>query len=356
MIAITYYDWNATLAYDAKITCVVGARGIGKTYGIRLQAIRDYLKHGHRFVEIVRHNAELEGTDAIQVNYFSRIAENGEFPDCEFKCTGKLAYISRKHDSKDKPVWELMGYFVALSTFQRTKKRTFSRVKRIIFDEALLERHSDRWHNYLPNEVNLLSSVVNTIARERKDSDSPQPRVYLLGNACDLVNPYFARWKIYDVPEFGYTKREGGAFLLHYVESDPDAMGARDTVAAAISGFGELSDMAILNEFLTVDDSYIARKPSRAKFAFGMVHQASKFGVWLDEREGYYYVDSSIPNGAPTVYALTADDARPNYVIAKRAQRALKGFTELYYMGCVRYANASIREGFLRAMKIYGIY
>ena len=50
-----YYDWNKTLAYDADVTMVVGARGIGKTYGVRLQCIMDYIKNGFRFVELVRY-------------------------------------------------------------------------------------------------------------------------------------------------------------------------------------------------------------------------------------------------------------------------------------------------------------
>ena len=81
------------------------------------------------------------------------------------------------------------------------------------------------------------------------------------------------------------------------------------------------------------------------------------WGVWLDWREGYYYVVEGLPkslDGAP-VYALTAADARPNYVLARRAQKSLKGFTDLYYLGIVRYQNRSVRSAFLDAMRLYGI-
>lgn len=353
---MSFYDWNKTLSYDAEITSVIGARGIGKTYGLRLQAIRDYLNNGYRFLEIVRHNAELEGDDAIQRDYFLRIAENEEFPEYQFKCVGKHAYIAKKCAEDKKPEWQMFGYFVALSTFQRAKKRTFSKVKRIIFDEAYLERHSDRWHNYLPNEVNLLSSVVNTAARERADTESVKPRVYLLGNACDLVNPYFARWHVGDVPKFGYTWYENKTFLLHYVKNETTEL-TKDSVASHIAGAGALSDMAILNEFLKQDDSYFGKKPARAKLAFAIVYLRNKYGVWLDESEGYYYVTPDFPSRTKSpIYALTADDARPNYIIAKRAQKALKGFTELYYMGVVKYKDHATRDGFLKAMQLYGIY
>ena len=33
-----YYDWHKTLSYNADVTMVIGARGIGKTYGLRKQS------------------------------------------------------------------------------------------------------------------------------------------------------------------------------------------------------------------------------------------------------------------------------------------------------------------------------
>ena len=49
-----FYDWERTLSYDADITMVIGARGYGKTYGLRRQFLRDYIGKGYRFVEVVQ--------------------------------------------------------------------------------------------------------------------------------------------------------------------------------------------------------------------------------------------------------------------------------------------------------------
>ena len=56
-----YYDWEKTLSYDADVTMVIGARGVGKTFGLRRQFIRDYLRHEWRFVEVTRYKNELSG-------------------------------------------------------------------------------------------------------------------------------------------------------------------------------------------------------------------------------------------------------------------------------------------------------
>ena len=36
-----FYDWQKTLSYDADVTMVIGTRGVGKTFGLRTQFIRD---------------------------------------------------------------------------------------------------------------------------------------------------------------------------------------------------------------------------------------------------------------------------------------------------------------------------
>ena len=38
-----FYDWHKTLSYDADVTMVIGPRGVGKTFGLRKQCIKDFL-------------------------------------------------------------------------------------------------------------------------------------------------------------------------------------------------------------------------------------------------------------------------------------------------------------------------
>ena len=151
-----FYDWNKTLSYDADVTMVIGARGIGKTFGLRKQCIKDFLRDGSRFVEITRYNNELSG---VSDGYFNRLSSLPDFSDYVFKSDARYAYIADKDETKKKPEWKLIGYFVSLSSAQRMKKRTFDHVRRLIFDEAILER-SDRYHRYLPNEFGTLANLV----------------------------------------------------------------------------------------------------------------------------------------------------------------------------------------------------
>ena len=349
-----YYDWNKTLSYDADVTMVIGARGIGKTYGLRLQFIRDFIKDGSRFVELTRHKNELSDFSAT---YFNRIVENEEFPDYVFKTTPRHAYIADKPKKDEKPKWKLCGYFGALTEAQAMKKRTYSKVKRMLLDEAVIDKRLDRYHNYLPNEFGILANILDSVSRERKEtSNSDRCRVYLLGNACDLLNVYFAAYGINDEPKIGYSWHKGKTMLLHYVK---DAIYASEKSKETVAGrmLSNTADelVASANEFLRASNDFVFKRPKHAKFYFGIVYRDLKFGVWADFKDGLYYVTNKIPKNATPVYALTASDNKINYIMAKRAEGVLRSFVDLYYVGIIRYETPYIKERFIEVLNLFGV-
>lgn len=347
-----YYNWNDTLAYDADVTMVVGSRGIGKTYGIRLQAIRDHIKNGYNFVEVVRYKNELSGVSA---GYFDRIYSNGEFSDKIFHTNNNMAYIADKPAEGEKPNWELCGYFLALSQAQQIKKRTFNKVKRIIFDEAILDK-TDRFHHYLPREFTVLANLVDTVSRERADTKGIPPRLYLLGNALDVMNPYFVHYNV-GVPKRGYSWHKNKTMLLHYAEDKEYATEKSiQTVAGRMLAGTEEGGIANENEFARMNDDFIMKKTREAKFTFGVIYNGQKFGVWTDWTNGYYFVTSKIPNNTEKpVFTLTLDENRFNYIAARRAETMLQGFTEMHYAGVIRYESIPLREKFKEILTIFGV-
>lgn len=353
-----YYDWNNTLSYDADVTMVVGGRGIGKTYGARLQFVRDYLKNESRFVELVRNKSDLPG---FVNGYFSRIVSNNEFPDYIFNAEGSTAYIAKKLSKKEKnknlkPKWEVMGYFLALSKAQKVKRNTYDNVKRIMLDEAIIDKRLSPYDRYLPNEYSILASLVDTTSREIPGTPKKKrPRVILLGNAVDLVNPYFQRYKIYE-PKFGYTWHDGKTMLLHYVKDEEYAKAKMEDTVAGRMLAGTLDGViSAANTFYMGTEDYVFKKPKYAKFYFGIIYKETQYGVWIDEKEGYYYVNMNIPNNASPIFALTASDNRVNYIMARRMETALKGFIDMYYIGIVRFETQYIKENFIEILNLFGV-
>ena len=351
-----YYDWEKTLSYDADVTMVVGARGLGKTFGLRKQFIRDYKKDGSRFVEVVRYKNELSG---VSDGYFGRLEELEENERYIFKTDTRYAYIAEKpsEDTEKKPKvsWHIIGYFIAMTDAQKHKKKTFNKVRRIVLDEAVIER-ADRFHNYLPNEFATLADIVDTVSRERADTKGIRPRVYLLGNACDFGNPYFGNYGVTSDLTFGYRWFAGKTFLLHYVDADEYASEKlRGTVAGRMLAGSDAGKVSAMNQFTGLSSDFVEKKPKHARFLFAIRFNGDYFGVWVDYMNGFYYVTEKYPKDAKAIYYFSNEDAKVNYIAARKTSRLFQTFAEVYYMGCLRYESVDIKRRFYDVLKCFGI-
>ena len=298
-----YYDWEKTLSYDADMTMVIGARGCGKTYGIRQQCIRDYIKHGYRFVELCRYKNELS---LVSDGYFNRLAKDPLFVAYEFKTDARYAYMRIKEDKKSKKSnWMIIGYFVALTEGQKLKKRTFDNVRRIIFDEAVLDT-TNQYHRYLKNEYVALIDIVDTVSRERADTEGIKPRIYLLGNACDITNPYFSIMGVLgtDLNSFGYKWYRNKTFLLHYVDPKEYAKEKLEGTVAGRMAKGTVAETTnVTNSFIVNTEEFVGKKVAvvtnlkpvklRGVLSEGMILAASEGG-----KLSALTVDDEIPDGA----------------------------------------------------------
>lgn len=358
-----YYDWSKTFSFNADVTMVITRRDRGKTFGLRMAALDDAIRHGYRFVEVVRHShAELP---EVMAGYFEKLAMLPKYSGYEFKTEARRGYyrpVPPPPDDGDEDVeerasdepWRLACYFVALSDAQNAKKRTYINVRKIIFDEALIE--PDPHHRYLPREWQVLANLVDTVTRETGLGDGVRPHLYLLSNACSLTNPYFAAWRIDSVPPYGYSWWMGHRVLLHYEDPKDAPIDRAETTLAGrmISGTDE-GRTALENEFIVAATDDIHPKPSCATFWAGLIYMGTEFGVWIDWVDGYYYVTRSIPKNAKHVYALTRRDNSANRLIARSATPAMKAIAAAHYDRIIRYDSVATREQLLDALQMFGV-
>ena len=350
---MAYYNWNDTLARDALVTMVVGYRGVGKTYGLRRQFVRDWLRDGSRFCDISRTKAERK---RVAPGYFSKLEENGDADGLIFKYAGDRCYAAERPAEGEKPDWRLMGYFVALTEAIAAKKQTYVGVRRIVFDEALIDRSISPYSRYLSNEFAILANLVDSITRENVDNETRTPRLYLLGNAVDLTNPYFIGYGIDRVPAHGYTWHDGKRFLLHYPDADPDTVERK--VGTTLSGYlasktGQ-GTSALYNDFSTGGEGLIQPRPRGSSFLYGYRFNGAVYGVW-QSRDSYIYICGRIPKGGATVYALSSEDESVDLVMARRNEGVFLFLKDCFYGGIVRYDSEGTRAAFLDMLKIFGV-
>lgn len=348
-----FYDWQKTMSYqtgnNGEVCLVLGAKDIGKTYGLRKKCIERFIKRPEElFCELCRTENELK---VVAPNYFSKVGE--EFPNYIFKTEKKCGYIAKRPAEGSKPDWQLLCYFVSLSSFQQEKKRTFVKPKRFIFDEAVIDT-KDRYHRYLPEEFFILMNLLDSISRQQP-GDGYQYYVYLLGNAVDLTCPYLRYLGISKLPDFGYSYYKNKSVLLHYVEPwDAEDKRAYTLVGRMLAGHDE-SRIIFDNEFEDTTGREIAKKSSNAKYRFALSWGKMKFAVWVDMKRGIWYITSKFPKGAVNVYTLAKRDSTLNYQVIDRASPLMTTLVKIYYIGGLRYESAHLREAFFEILTFLGV-
>lgn len=341
-----YYNWDRIFSYNAYLNLIVTARGKGKTYGLRKQFIRDYKKDRSRFVEVCRYDSQMP---LVMNGYFDKLIANGDAGSYIFKYERECVYIAEEPLEGEKAEWELMGYFVALSKEQQAKRRTFANVKRMVFDEFILEPGTRP--GYLSHEYRKLVNLIDTVAREQPGEDT-QLRVYMLSNACDLINPYFTEFGITSAPKYGYTWLQRGDVLLHYDDDPVYTSGKRETLAGRLSR-GNLEDM-ITNVISNAHDGFIAEKPRSAKHSFTFLYEGEEYSVWRDWNSGTAYVNGKTPSDGIR-YALSMPDMRPNVTLMRRTSGYMRTLSDMVYNGCVYWDTPARREGFTSLAKMMGV-
>lgn len=349
-----YYDWNKTMSYqtgtNGEICLVLGAKDIGKTFGLRLKCVERFIKHKELFCEICRTNEELK---AVSAGYFDKLQQAGFFADYVFKTEKGCGYIAPKPPEDEKPEWQLLCYFVALTNFQREKKRTYVSPRRFIFDEAVIDT-KDRYHRYLPDEFLILANLLDSISRQQPGSDYSY-NVYMLGNSVDMTCPYLQSLGINKIPSFGYSFYKNKTVLLHYVEPwDADDRRAYTLVGRMLDGHDE-SKVIFDNVFEDTSGKEIMKKTPNASYKFAFRWGKATFAIWADMKRGIWFVNRKLPKDAGNVYTLAKKDSSVNYDVVRKADPLARMLCEFYYIGGLRYDSPSTREAFFEILSFLGI-
>lgn len=349
-----FYDWDATLSRqtgtNGEICLVLGAKDIGKTFGLRLKCVNRFIKYNELFAEICRSKDEKKH---VAKGYFDKLQQAGFFKDYLFKTDSDCGYIADLPKGDAKPQWRLCCYFVALTMFQTEKKRTFVQPKRFIFDEAIIDT-KDRYHRYLKDEFFILANLLDSISRQQPNSDY-QYYVYMLGNSVDITCPYLRYNGINKIPNFGYSWFKDKTVLLHYVEPwNSEERQVSTLVGRMLKGSTE-SEVIFDNKFEDTTGKEIMKKTSNAKYRFALIWEKATFAIWIDQKRGLWFVTSKLPKDAQNIYTLTKKDSSINYQMIQKASPLTKLLVEIYYIGGLRYESAHIRESFFSVLAFLGI-
>lgn len=350
--------WNPKplLTYNKLIYVIVGNRGGGKTFGCKelvmddfinenkMIVIDDAIKHRQQFAYVRRYENDLKKS---MPTFFKDIA--WKYPDYEFKVEGDKFYMRLRVEDGKKVKWtdeDVIGYGFILSTANNLKSVAYPFVTKIIYDEFLLEKGSQR---YLSDEPIKLLNLYETIARP--GTNHPKVSMFLLANAISVTNPYFLYWDL-RMPK---TQNKQGRWIWSHktkpiLVEDVRIAGFIDKKKN--SDFGRLvegtkyADYSIENKFYLDDDTFIEKKSPIARYYFTFTYKDEKYGVWADFSAGKMWVSHDIDPCYLINYSLTLKDHKPNtLLINTRGKKGhFKVFTDAFKNGCLYFENMNIKN------------
>lgn len=269
-----WVNWEYIINQGSAFNMVVGARGVGKTYGLMKYCI----EHERKFIYLRRLKSQLDQCSNQAGNPFKKI--NSDIgSDIQPKGTqGGILFIDGE---------KTVALGVALSTVANVRGFDYSDYDLIVFDEAV----ASEGERPIQHEFNAFLNFYETVNRNRELSGGKPVQAVLLGNANRLTNPYFSGWhfmktalKMLSGKQMVWRSADGSRLMILLLDSDISRKKA-DTVLYKNADKGFLT-MALDNAFRT-DGTNIRSMPIRE---FNHIVSIGEIGIYKHKSDRIYYV------------------------------------------------------------------
>lgn len=269
-----YYNGGELLSKQRLFNYVVGNRGGGKSFYWKEKCIRDFLNKGEEFIWTRRYQSEIKDT-------ISQWAD-----DIQFKFEGHKFECGKKYIKID---GKICGYVGSLSRANVIKSVPYPRVTKIILDEFIIDKGTLR---YLPNEGEIFCDLVETIFRMRDEGHC----AVCIGNAISIVNPHFLYWKLKPKLDKRFTLEDNeydSICIEMYTNEEfiKEKLKTRFGRAMMKKEYGKYS---IENKFLRDNNSFLRSRGKKLVYAFSIVYEGVRYGVWNNFDDGSMYIDKVV--------------------------------------------------------------
>lgn len=312
------------MSYNLPIMAIIGAQGIGKTYGAKRYLIKKFLNEGKKF--IWTRDTE-SACDKLCANdgekFFEDIIFNKEFLTLEGKIKKEAIYINDKH----------AGYVLPQATYYNYKGNAYQEITNICNDEFIPEIYQ----RYNGDRALQFIKTLQFIGRTRNNY-----KVILLANAIDKSNDILALFDI-KITGHGFYFNKDKGFVLHYAENNPIFIDAtKNSINGKIIAGSVYEDSINKNIFNSDDKQFFDKKPRGCKFLCAL-HSANA-SVRLYYNEDLIYVsrdfnlDANISLRFVNNFELV--NTKRNYI-----PKGLYDNLKLWYTNDkIRFENASCRR------------
>jgi hypothetical protein len=333
--ALKYYNFRAVLSRNAVYNFIIGARGLGKTYGAKKKAINDYIRRGDQFIYLRRYHTELK---SALPTLFADISH--EFPGIHFRVVGQELQMRRGEKKTDK--WEIMGYGIALSKAQQKKSVAFPRVKTIIFDEFIIERGAV---HYLPEEAKAFNDFYSTVDRWKDKT-----RVLFLANSISIMNPYFIEYDIRPKENQEWITLGDGFLCAHFAPSEEFSTGVYKTRFGQFIAGTEYADYSVGSEFSDNNESLIGRKTEKHKYYCTLETKTGTFSIWIDYSGPFFFIQEKRPK-QELVWTMLPEKMAEGKSLVSYTDKMVQSLRSGFSRGRVTFSSPQARNAFVGIYK-----
>ena len=324
-----YIDFSKILSHNMFYNMLVGERGVGKTYGFKDWAINSFLKTGMQFMYIRRYKSEFEDIGTF-------FDDQEKYQNHEFRIEAGKFYIDKK----------VAGFYVPLSKTIQKKSTVYNKVNKIMFDEFVIGKDFKRVYHYLPNEVeSYFMNMISTVVRSRTD----KIRIFLAGNADDIMCPYFAYFNLYPSNRIIDKNYMRNAMLYNSDNAEFQEHMANTEFGKSVEGT-TFAKKAIHNKF-DIEESFVEKKQGNCAPYCCIKYNGLYFTFWVSYAHGRIYVTEQLVETVPC-YVLTVGENEVNTLLlsSKRAE-PLKFIAKQVELNNIRYETYRIKNIMLDVFK-----
>lgn len=329
---------NAEVVIDDHATfCVcVGGRGIGKTFGI----LKEILDRDLKFIYLRRTQAQIDTIKLKELNPFKAVNDIAG-TDIVAGSLGKYMGAFWHSTEDGKPVGEVVGIAVALSTVSNIRGMSTEDFDVVVFDEFIPERHE----RPIRAEDTAFLNCLETFNRNREVQNKPPLKVILLSNSNDLDSPILdAIGALRPLDEMirkrqSYRQIHNGAVAIYRYIDSPISEKKRNTVLYRVSNNDDFSNMALDNEFSRANYENVERRDLKQ---YRPLVSIGGMTVYEHKSERQYYVVDGVK--CEVSYTLY-----PNSI--KAFMRKFWYIKEAMLLEKVKYTSAPVKIAFEKIWK-----
>ena len=275
-----WVNWDYIIDQPATFIPVVGARGVGKTYGL----FKKLVNEGKKFIYLRRLKSQLDQCAKTEGNPFKKLNTDLSREILPYSTGGIITF--RNEDKAG----DVVAVGVALSVVANVRGIDFSDYDYIVFDEFI----ASSGERPIKNEFSAFLNFYETVNRNRELEGKPAVKCLMLGNANTLINPYFSAWHFMKTAvrmiagkQMVWRSGDNTRMVIFLLDS-PISNKKADT-ALYQNATNDFLEMALDNAFRT-DETNIRSEPLSE---YIHIVSVGEIGIYKHKSERKYYVSNT---------------------------------------------------------------